>query len=257
MNWELSLQKENLIGLIPAAGLGSRLNLPFPKELYPTFKNKKYKPVASYVVDYLISAGVKHIVFVINGSKHQLIEYFGSGNKFGCKFSYVVQDQISNGQSSSPGLADALVSAHHLIKNKTVLFGMADTIMLPENAFKLGLETYLSGSDVTLCLFPTQFPEKFGMVSMNDDGRVLKIVDKPNVTNLEYMWGCIIWNEIFTDYLFSKVLENIGDFANILNMAIIDGIIINSVKFKDGKFIDFGTYEQINQYLYDIDFNHF
>jgi len=70
------LDNENFIGLIPAAGSGTRLNLPFPKELYPTIKGDKYQPIAHYIVKNIIDAGAKHIVFVINESKHQLLGYF-------------------------------------------------------------------------------------------------------------------------------------------------------------------------------------
>jgi glucose-1-phosphate thymidylyltransferase len=245
---------EKLIGLLPAAGLGSRLNLPFPKELYPTIESQKYKPVARYMVENLIKAGVKHIIFVINETKHQLIKYFGSGECFNCNFTYVVQDYTSPGQSTSPGLADALVSSYHLIKGKTVLFGMPDTIMYPKNSFQKGLEILESNGEVTLCLFPTKFPEKFGMVSTNKDGIVLKVVDKPKSTKLEYMWGCIIWQPVFTEYLYNKVrVEKLSDFAEILNSAINDNIIMNSVKFKDGEFVDFGTYEQIRAFEESVD----
>jgi len=243
------LPDDNIIGLIPAAGKGSRLNLPFPKELYPIISDNKYKPVVNFVVDRLLLAGVKHIVFVINESKHQLIKYFGSGLKFNCHFSYVVQENTGNKPSTSPGLANALASAYHLIWNKTVLFGMADTIMWPKDAFQKGLKLSSSKTDVILCLFPTKFPEKFGMVAIDQQNKVKRIIDKPESTDLKYMWGCIIWKPVFTEYLFSKVREeNVSDFAKILNMAIHDRMIIKAVKFDQGKFIDFGTFEQIKQY---------
>ena len=51
---------EELIGLIPAAGKGVRLGLPYPKELYPVIRNNHYKPISQFVVDNLINAGLKH-----------------------------------------------------------------------------------------------------------------------------------------------------------------------------------------------------
>ena len=80
-----------LIGLIPAAGKGVRLGLPYPKELYPIIRDNHYKPVAQFVLDNLTQAGIQHIVFVINETKHQLIGYFCDGRRFGCNISYVVQ----------------------------------------------------------------------------------------------------------------------------------------------------------------------
>jgi len=161
-----------------------------------------------------------------------------------------VQDYHNNSLSTSPGLAHALVSAYHLVRGKTVLFGMPDTIMSPTNAFQIGLNALNTGCDMILCLFPTQHPDKFGMVSIKVDGQVLQIVDKPQATKLIYMWGCIIWRPNFTEYLYSKVRkEDNGDFADIINQAISDGFKVNSVKFADGKFVDFGTFEQITHYF--------
>jgi len=85
---------ENFIGLIPAAGKGVRLGLPYPKELYPVIRNNHYKPISQFVVDNLTNAGLQHIVFVVNETKHQLMGYFGSGQRFGCNISYVVQEVV-------------------------------------------------------------------------------------------------------------------------------------------------------------------
>ena len=165
--------KEELIGLIPAAGKGVRLGLPYPKELYPIIRDNRYKPVAQFVLDNLTMTELRHVVFVINENKHQLIGYFGNGQRFDCHISYVVQETVSGTDTStSPGLAHALDSAYHLTKDKTVCFGMADTIMQPVDVFARALSEADAEDDVILVLFPTKRPEKFGMVRMNGDGRV-------------------------------------------------------------------------------------
>ena len=129
---------DKIIGLIPAAGKGVRLGLPYPKELYPVIRDNHYKPVSQFVVDNLTAAGLQHIVFVVNETKHQLVGYFGSGQRFDCHISYVVQESMNGNSvhdSTSPGLAHALDSAYHLTKGMTVCFGMADTIMQPIDVF--------------------------------------------------------------------------------------------------------------------------
>ena len=76
---------DNLIGLIPAAGKGVRLGLPYPKELYPVIRNNHYKPISQFVVSNLTNAGLEHVVFVVNETKHQLMGYFGNGQRFGAR----------------------------------------------------------------------------------------------------------------------------------------------------------------------------
>ena len=238
---------EEMIGLIPAAGKGVRLGLPYPKELYPIIRDNHYKPVAQFVLDNLTTAGIQHIVFVINDAKHQLIGYFGDGHRFGCNISYVAQEQIDgHNKSTSPGLAHALDSAYHLTRGKTVFFGMADTIMQPQNVLARAYGESDSDDDVILALFVTERPEKFGMVRLDQTNHVLEIVDKPRQTNLTEMWGSIIWRPKFTEYLHNCVLgEGMTDFAEIMNRAIAAGLRFRGVPISGGTYADLGTYEEI------------
>jgi glucose-1-phosphate thymidylyltransferase len=238
---------EDLIGLIPAAGKGVRLGLPYPKELYPVIRDNHYKPISQFVLNNMTTAGLDHIVFVINDTKHQLIGYFGDGHRFGCHISYLVQEPANNlDKSTSPGLAHALDSGYHLTRGKTVFFGMADTIMQPSDVFQRSFQSASSDDDVILVLFTTEHPEKFGMVQMDSDDRVVKIIDKPQHTHLTEMWGCIIWRPAFTEYLHEFVQKkNISDFAFIMNSAIQDGFRFRGIHIVDGIYIDLGTYEEI------------
>lgn len=238
---------EDIIGLIPAAGKGLRLRLPYPKELYPIIRDNRYKPVSQYVVENLISSGVNHIVFVVNETKHQLIGYFGDGHRFGCNFSYVVQESNDDvAASTSPGLAYALDASYHLIRGKTVCFGMADTVMQPSEIFVRAIKVARPDDDVVLVLFKTGRPEQFGMVRMDRDQRVIEIVDKPKTTDLELMWGCILWRPAFTEHLHSCVTKDgITDFAQVMNDAIKKGMRFQGFYLPDGIYSDLGTYEEI------------
>jgi glucose-1-phosphate thymidylyltransferase len=237
---------EEAIGLVPAAGKGIRLGLPYPKELYPIIRNNRYKPVAQFVLDDLVNCGIRHVVFVINESKHQLIGYLGDGNRFGVHISFVVQDSkgMENG-STSPGLAHALDSAYHLARGKTVYFGMPDTIMSPAGIFARLRDSSDAVDDLVLALFPTKRPEKFGMVRLDRNNRVLEIVDKPAKTDLAYMWGCIMWRGRFTEYLHSCLSNGVSDFAAILNSAIRTGMTARGVAIGNGTYQDLGTYDEI------------
>jgi glucose-1-phosphate thymidylyltransferase len=239
-----------VIGLIPAAGKGSRLGLPYPKELYPIIQKNHYKPVSEFILDHFKRAGIQHTVFVINETKHQLIAYFGSGQRFGCYISYIYQELAkgNNFVSTSPGLAHALSSAYHLIKDKNVVFGMADTIILPENGIQKLYENFLNNdSDITLGLFLTDCPQKFGMVVSSEGYDVSEIIDKPTTSDLKFMWGCIAWNPRFTEFLRDQVENGESDLASILNHAISSGLIIRGFVVPSGRYYDLGTYEEIMQ----------
>ena len=237
---------ENWIGLIPAAGKGLRLGLPYPKELYPIIQDNRYKPVSQFIVDQLVEAGVHHIVFIINESKHQLMGYFRSEAQYNCTFSYVYQDPWASMSSTSPGLAQAIDSSYHLIKGRTVFFGMPDTIISPSNVFAISYPRIKDDFDFALCLFQTTTPEKFGMVELDENDRVTRIFDKPNQTLLKYMWGAILWNGKFTEFIHEMIhLNGMSDFAEIMNRAIKEGLNGQGIIIKDGTFNDLGTYDEI------------
>ncbi len=236
-----------MIGLIPAAGKGSRLGLPFPKELYPIIFNDNYKPVAEFIVDNLVIAGIDHICFVINETKHQLLGYFGTGEKFGCRFSYVYQDFQSIKNAQSPGLAQAIDASFHLINDKVVYFGMPDTIITPKNVFQKLQNSFQKDIDVLLGLFITSTPEKFGMVETDINNIVHKIIDKPKESSLTKMWGCIVWGPKFSVFLHESVQSGEYDFANILNSAINNGLIVQSNFFPEGNYIDIGTFSEVTK----------
>ena len=239
--------REELIGLIPAAGQGLRLGLPYPKELYPIIRDNRYKPISQFVLENLTAVPVEHVVIVINESKHQLIGFFGDGHRFGCHISYVMQENRENSnQSTSPGLGNALDSAYHLVCGKTVLFGMADTIMEPVDLFACMLAESSSQDDVIMGIFPTERPYKFGMTAFDADGRVPYIIDKPKETDLTHMWGCIIWRPAFTEYLHACISSGeVADFAVIMNRAIEAGLRFRAVRFDKGAYLDLGTYDEI------------
>lgn len=238
---------DDTIGLVPAAGKGVRLALPYPKELYPVIRDNRYKPIAQFVLDNLTAVGLRHVVFVINETKHQLLGYFGNGQRFGCCISYVVQEPIDDqAPSTSPGLAHALDAAYHLARRKTVFFGMADTIMQPKDVFVRAWEKAAADDDVILTLFATARTEQFGMVRLAADDRVVEIVDKPRHTNLTDMWGCMIWRPRFTEFLHASIHDRgKTDFAAIMNDAIHAGLRFRGVRLAGGTYMDLGTYEQI------------
>lgn len=242
----ISQDRNEWIGLIPAAGKGLRLGLPYPKELYPVIRNNRYKPVAQFILENMTAADLKHVVFVINETKNQLMGYFGSGSRFHCNISYVVQESFNGAEAStSPGLAHALDSAYHLTRGHTVHFGMADTIIQPLDFLVQARALAQPDDDLVLCVFPTQYPEKGGMTRWDAQHRVSAIVDKPKHTDLTHTWGSIIWGPGFTELLHQSLQSGITDFAAILNQAVEQGMHVRAAEAAGASYMDMGTYEEI------------
>jgi glucose-1-phosphate thymidylyltransferase len=246
---------KNLIGLVPAAGNARRLSsLPCSKEIFPIgFMNveeegqlvRRPKPVGIYLLEQLYQAGVKRVFIIINKEKSDILKYFGSGSSLSLSISYLVQEVQS-------GMPSALDQAYPWLQGMTILFGMPDTMFRPENAFSTLLATHeRQKADVTLGLFPTAKPERFGMVSFSEDGRMIYTVDKPVQTDLKYMWGMAVWEPIFTEYLHTYLQENKTApkeivLGNVFQSALENGLSVCVHPFADGEYIDIGTISELN-----------
>jgi glucose-1-phosphate thymidylyltransferase len=243
-----------LVGVVPAAGRAKRLGLlPSSKELFPIGFEKdtdglsyRPKPVATYLLDRMISAGVERIVVVVSREKCDLIRYFG-GQYRNVPIAFIINDMSTGGMPVSLNLARPWLA------DDTVLFGMPDTIFYPEDVFvRLVSHHRHIMADVTLALFPTQQPEKFGMVAFDGNRRLVHTVDKPTTSSLEFMWGAGCWGQRFSDIMFDELCNAVdprqevvlGDLFQAANQRRAN---VSVLPFHDGEYLDVGTLDDLKQ----------
>jgi len=250
--------EKRIVGIVPAAGKGSRLApLPSPKELFPIGyqdftvdgnNQKRPKVISQYLIENIIAAGASQIIFVLGEDKHDIMRYYGDGSRFRTEIAYLYQEKLH-------GMPYAINLARNWIGDADVLFGMPDTIIEPKNVFQQLLAHHKkTSSDVTLGLFSTNNPSKFGMVEFDTEGIVKQIIDKPLSSHLRYMWGCACWSESFTElidaYLGSYPYNNkeivLGD---IFSFALNEKLKVSSMAFKNGQYIDIGTVDELDAAL--------
>lgn len=232
---------KKVIGLIPAAGKGSRLNLPFPKELYPVVSaSGMLTPVAAYAMDQIANV-TNRCVVVITPDKHQIMDYYGNGLWFdGISIRYMVQD-------GGTDLADAVRAAYSAIKGKRVAFVMPDTIIRPDWAMAEMEQQMTDDDDMVMGLFRVEDPSKFGMVS-SIGGFATGVYDKPEKTDIKYAWGCLLWQPRFTE----MVWQNRDSFAINLHELIFFGHVKVVVFDKpEHHYCDLGTVDGIKEYWKD------
>jgi glucose-1-phosphate thymidylyltransferase len=248
----------NIVGIIPAAGKGSRLYpFPCPKELFPVgyqdiliagALQKRPKVISQYLIENIINAGAKRFLFILGEEKHDIMRYYSDGARFGVDVAYLFQEKLY-------GMPFAINQARNWVNESTVLFGMPDTIIEPKDAFQQLLTRHRGYSaDLTLGLFPTENPSKFGMVDVDSSDTINFIVDKPQKTALRYMWGCACWSSSFTqlldDYLRSYPYEGremvLGD---VFLYAIKNNLTVKAIKFDHGQYTDIGTVDELDSAL--------
>ena len=120
------MKAEN-VGLIPAAGSGTRL-YPFaravPKEMYPILG----KAVIEHCVENLLAGGVKKIFMIVGFQKGALMDYIGDGSFFDVNVAYVYQ-------MKRRGLGHAIYQAKDWIDTTFVTL-LGDSFIEPKDEMK-------------------------------------------------------------------------------------------------------------------------
>lgn len=171
-------------GVLICGGSGTRLK-PLTeitnKSLLPVYD----KPLILYPLQVLLDAGITEIA-VISGSEHvdQMAGFLGSGNRFGCQFSYRVQDEAR-------GIAQALGLAESFVDGDDVCAILGDNVYFDD--LSTHIKEFTEGAHLFLKEVPD--PERFGVASMKGD-TVISIEEKPKKpkTNMA-VTGCYVYDK--------------------------------------------------------------
>ncbi len=159
-------------GIVLAGGLGSRL---YPltkitnKHLLPVFD----KPMIYYPIQCLVNAGITDIQIVTGGnSAGHFLQLLGNGADFG------LNDLNYTFQQGEGGIADALKLAEHFADGDDIAVVLGDNII--EGNIKGAVEDFKAqrgGAKILLKEVPD--PERFGVAIVGADGKIERIVEKP------------------------------------------------------------------------------
>ncbi|MDC0834533.1 sugar phosphate nucleotidyltransferase [Geitlerinema sp. CS-897] len=239
------------IGILPAAGLGSRLQpFRYAKELLPVFfktddreNGKRVYPraAAEYSIQAMRHANIQFVLTVISDRKTEVIKYFSDGRDFDINIAYLHQKEPY-------GLSDAINKGFQWYKNSYVFLALPDTIFYPFHAIRAIREEILaSQADLVLGVFPTSKPEQLGPVRFDSSGKAIEVLDKPKVSSVFNTWGIAGWSPTFSkllnQYMAISLEAQKQPIGNIFNLAITRGLNVRTVFFKDGEYIDLGTPE--------------
>ena len=158
-------------GIILAGGSGTRLypiTLAISKQLMPVYD----KPMIYYPLSTLIYAGIREILIISTPQDLSLFEkLLGDGKKYGCEFTYAVQDQPN-------GLAEAFIIGKDFIGEDKVALILGDNIFYGSGLKEL-LQSNNDPDGGIIYAYHVQDPERYGVVEFNDQGKALTIEEKP------------------------------------------------------------------------------
>jgi glucose-1-phosphate thymidylyltransferase len=252
------------IGLIPAAGEASRISpLPCSKELFPLGfrqinqgRSIRPKVVCHYLLEKMQIAGVAKAYVILRKHKWDIPAYFGDGRLFDMHLAYLMLGLPF-------GVPYTLDQAYPFLQDAMVVFGFPDIIFKPDDAFlRLLSRQAESGADVVLGLFLAHRPQKMDMVELDADGRICGIKIKPKKSKLSYTWIIGVWTTVFTQFMHDYLSDRqqlinthetgkdrktkqelfVGD---VIQAAIQDKMLIDTVIFEEGNYLDIGTPEDL------------
>jgi len=157
-------------GVILHGGHGTRLR-PLthtgPKQLLPIAN----KPMSEYCLEAIRDCNITEIAIIIGGvGSEKVKEYYGNGEKFGIKITYVEQ-------AEPLGIAHAIKLCRDFIQNEKFLVFLGDNIIQKSiSGLKENFED--SNFDATLLLCEVDNPSRFGIVELKDS-KITKIMEKP------------------------------------------------------------------------------
>jgi mannose-1-phosphate guanylyltransferase/phosphomannomutase len=232
----------NLKAVLMAGGEGSRLR-PLtsrrPKPLAPVAG----KPVMEHIVDLLRRHGFTEVVATLHYLADEIEAWFGDGSALGVQMHYVVED-------TPLGTAGAVKMAHELLAGFPFLIISGDALT-DIDLSALVAHHRDAGNDVTIALQRVTNPLEFGVVVTDDDGRIVRFLEKPS------------WGEVFSDTINTGiyVLEpgildrmergRIYDFSkDLFPLMLRDGAKLGGYVF-DAYWTDIGNLEQYQQANYD------
>lgn len=227
----------NYVGVIPAAGLGSRIGpLDHAKELLPIAQVEgRAQPVIEASLRQLKTAGIGRSLVITSSRKPELTAYLRGDGGLGLAFEFVEQ-------KSPQGLAAAVALTVPAAQGCASCLLLPDTILRPFDALKIMRAAFeSSGADLVLGVFPTARPRDLGPVRFDKEMRVTEVQDKPAETDLANTWGLAIWGRRFSDLLAAAPPN--ANLGRLFHHAVTSGLHVTACWFAEGDFHDVGTPE--------------
>jgi glucose-1-phosphate thymidylyltransferase len=229
-------------GIILAGGSGTRLypiTKTISKQLMPVYD----KPMIYYPLSTLMYAGIREILIISTPQDLPLFEkLLGDGKKFGCEFTYAVQDQPN-------GLAEAFVIGKDFIGSDKVALILGDNIFYGSGLKEL-LQANNNPDGGIIYAYHVQDPERYGVVEFDDHGKALTIEEKPLQPKSNYaVPGIYFYDNHVVEITSTMKPSHRGELeiTDINNEYLRMGKLNVSILDKGTAWLDTGTFASLMQ----------
>ncbi len=159
-------------GILLAGGSGTRLHpmtLAASKQMLPVYD----KPMIYYPLSVLMLAGVRDVMVISTPEDlPQFQRLLGNGERLGIRFTYAVQPKPE-------GLAQAFHIGRDWLAGEACALALGDNLIFADQLSGLLRAAAAREEGATVFAYQVRDPERYGVVSIDKEGRATEIVEKP------------------------------------------------------------------------------
>lgn len=227
-------------GIILSGGMGTRL---YPctevtsKQLLPVYD----KPLVYYPLSTLMLAGIRDFLIINSPNDSEAFQrLLKDGAQWGVNISYAIQPEPN-------GIAECFRIGKDFIGDDDVALILGDNIFYGNELINR-FNAAKTSNGCSLFAYHVSDPERFGVLDLDDDGKVLDIVEKPTIAPSNYaVTGLYFYDRNVVEYSYAIQPSARGE------LEITD---INKLYVKNGNahveylnrgiaWIDTGTFESL------------
>ena len=230
-------------GIILAGGSGSRLyplTLGVSKQMLPVYD----KPMIYYPLSVLMLAGIREVLIISTPDDLPTFRrILGDGSHLGMAFSYAEQ-------ARPKGLVQAFIIGKAFIGQGPVCLVLGDNIFYGQGLSEILRRAAKLTRGGLIFGYPVRYPQRYGVVAFNSDGKVTGIEEKPQDPQSKYAVPGLYFYDNDVIYIAAKLKPSPRGELEItdVNMAYLQrGDLTVELLGRGVAWLDTGTHEALQQ----------